>query len=268
MPVDLDLSQPEFCHQCGAPLKPNAKFCSKCSAAVVPIQEPVAYAPPTPVQPATQARPSWSSSQFFKLLIVIILLFVILVVPVIPRDKVIYVDGSTQTVSTSTAYVTSFQTYTTQTQTSIKVYKGNLQYVADQYYDYYYQYGYYSNCYYDPYSGYIYCDYSGWPNYNSYTYTVTVDPTDNVVKIDRTQESNGLWTLTLTHYDGTADTYRHVFSEDLTQSGVSSIQGVAAITDTMTSTVLNPMTLTVPCQNCIPQHVTVYVSILQLILGA
>jgi hypothetical protein len=203
------------------------------------------------------------------LIIVIILLFVILVVPVIPRDKVIYVDGSTQTMTTSTAYMTSLQTYSTQTQTSIKVYKGNLQYVADQYYDYYYQYGYYNNCYYDPYTGYIYCNnYNYWPNYNSYTYTVTVDPSDNIVKIERTQESNnGLWTLTLTHYDGTADTYRHVFSEDLTQNGVSTVQGIAELTNTLVSTALNPTTITVACQNCIPQHVTVYVSLLQLIFG-
>jgi hypothetical protein len=263
------LSQPTYCHQCGAPLAPNSKFCSKCSAPVAPVEEGVPYAPPAPVQTAPQPRPGWSSSQFFKLIVVIILIFVILVVPVIPRDKVIYVDGSTQTVTTSTAYMTSLETYSTQTEASIKVYKGNLRYVADQYYNYYYEYNYYSNCYYDPYSGYIYCpDYNYWPNYSSYTYTVTVDPSDNVVKIERTQESNGLWTLTLAHYDGTSDTYRHVFSEDLTQSGVSTVQGVAVLTNTMTSTVLNPQTITVPCQNCIPQHITVYVSILQLIFGA
>jgi hypothetical protein len=77
-----------------------------------------------------------------KRILVVVVLFLILVVPVFPRDKIIYVNGSTDTVTMSTSYNTSVQTYTTQSEVSIKVYKGTLNLVSDSYYNNYYNYWY------------------------------------------------------------------------------------------------------------------------------
>ena len=199
----------EFCVKCGSKLRKDQAFCPKCGTSVEGVTTPqsVQSVQPTP-QPATDSNKVWGID---KRIFVVVVLFLILVVPVFPRDKVTYVDGSTQTVTMSTAYNTSFQTYATDTQISLKVYKGTLNYVTDSYYNNYYQYWYgsynYNSCYYDAYyGGYVCSNYNyAWPYYgqSQYYYTVTVDPSDNVVKIQQTQESNGLWTLVLTHYDGT-----------------------------------------------------------------
>ena len=192
------------------------------------------------------------------------LIIIVLIVPVIPVHRTIYVAGTTTTVTQSTSYSTSFQTYTTTTQMQIQVYKGNIQTVSDQYY-YYYQ-PYYNNCYFDVYGNY-YCDYTYWPYYQQYTTQVTVDPSDMVVKVESTNEASGLITLTLTHYDGTQDTYRNVVSEDLTKGGVETVSGVATMTNTLTNSVVNPVTNTIPCQACIPQDQVDYKSILSILLG-
>ena len=199
-----------------------------------------------------------------------------MIVPVFPRDKIVYVDGSTQTVTMSTAYNTSFQTFTTDTQVTIKVYKGTLNYVSDSYYNNYYQYwygNYGNNCYYSSYYGGYVCsnyNYGMWPYYGQSQYgyyTVTIDPSDNIVKIEQTQESNGLWTLILTHQDSSSDTYRHVYKMDLSQTGTSQATGTVTMTNTITNSMVNPVTFSVPCQACIPQHVTEHVSLIQILFG-
>ena len=104
-------------------------------------------------------------------------------------------------------------------------------------------------------------------NYNSYATTVTINPSDNVVQVQQTQESDGLLSLTLTHFDGSSVTYNHVTQQNLTQSGTSTIQITSVATDTVTNTAVAPVTNPIQCQNCILQHVTEHVSLLQLLLG-
>jgi hypothetical protein len=160
----------------------------------------------------------------------------------------------------------------------VSLYQGTLQYVPNQYYNYYFNYqNYYSYPSYRCYQySYYYCSY---PYYyynsyynNSYNYgyylanTVTVKPSDNVVRVQQSQESNRFSTLTLTHYDGTSVTYRHVF-QSLTQSGCSTILGTVTVTSTITNSIVNPVTHAMQCQRCILQHVTDHVSLFQLIFG-
>ena len=265
----------DFCVKCGNELSKGQGFCPKCGTPV----EGVA-APTQPVQPY-QPTPQSSSDKVWgidKRIIVVAVIFLILIVPVFPRDKVVYVDGSTQTVTITTSYNTSVQTYTTQSEVSIKVYKGTLNTVSDSYYNNYYNYwygNYNNNCYYSNYYGGWVCvnnnyNYNYWPYYGQSQYgysTVTVDPSDNIVKIQQTQESNGLWTMVLTHYDGTLDTYRHVYQMDLTQTGTSTVPGSVSMSNTVTNSVVSPVTFSVSCQACIPQHVTEHVSLLQLLFG-
>lgn len=225
-----------------------------------------------PSQPPSQTRSWYTGDKLWgidKRFVIAALIFLVLILPVFPVDKVIYVDGQTTTtqVNQSTSYATSFQTYTTNTQQSIQVYKGNLAWVSsDQYYNYYQQY--YPQCYYDQYGNY-YCYYTYWPNYQQYTGSATIDPSDAVVKMETTNEAGGLITVTLTHYDGTQDVYRHVVSDDLAKSGLTTVTVTTTLTNTVTNSIVNPFTTTssVPCQSCIAQHVTEHVSILQLLLG-
>ena len=178
--------------------------------------------------------------------------------------RTIYVAGTTTSVTQSTSYSTSFQTYVTTTQMQIQVYKGSIQTVSDQYYDYYQQY--YYNCYYDIYGNW-YCNYTYWPNYQQYTTSITIDPSDLVVKVDTTNEASGLVSLTLTHYDGTQDTYRNVVYEDLTRGGLATVTGTATMTNTLTNSIVSPVTNTIPCQSCVAQDEVEYVSILAILLG-
>jgi hypothetical protein len=226
-----------------------------------PIQQ--TYTPQAP--PQTQ---SWATREKLwgidKRLLIVGLIVLVLILPVFPRNKIIYVNGETQTVSQSTTYTTSYQTYTTNTQVQIPVYKGSLQTVSDQYY-YYYQ-PYYQSCYFDQYGNY-YCYYNQWPYYQQYTNSITIDPSDEVVKMEQTNEAGGLITVTLTHYDGSQDVYRHVVSMDLTKGAFATVQGTTTLTNTITNSIVNPVTDTVPCQNCQAQVVTEHVSILQILLG-
>ncbi|MGD0423793.1 MAG: zinc ribbon domain-containing protein [Candidatus Bathyarchaeia archaeon] len=263
---------PEFCVKCGNKLTEDESFCPKCGA---PMRVAAPTQPAQPYQPTPQSNSNkvWGID---KRIIVVVVVFLVLIVPVFPRDKVIYVDGSTQTMTMSTSYITSVQRYATQSEISINVYKGTLNTVSDTYYNSYsnYWYGNYNNgCYYSDYYGGWVCgnyNYSYWPYYGQSQYgynTVTVDPSDNIVKIHQTQESNGLWTMVLTHYDGTTDTYRHVYQMDLTRTGTSTVQGSVTASNTITNSAITPVTFSVPCQACIPQHVTEHVSLLQLLFG-
>jgi len=258
------MSNTTFCARCGTKLKPENQFCPKCGAEVGQLT-----APPQPVQPTPTSTQSsnklWGIDKRFFIIALIVL---VLILPVFPRDKTIYVDGQTLTTQTfqSVSYVTSYQPYSTATQRTIDVYTGTIQYVNQQYYSAYQQY--YRYCY--IYAGHIYCSYTYWPTYGSYIGTITVDTGQKVVKVDRTQESGGLFTLTLYRYDGTsAGSYSHVYSDNLAQTGSAAIQETVTGTNTITNQFTVPQTTisSVPCQQCVPQHITERVSILQIIFG-
>jgi hypothetical protein len=197
-------------------------------------------------------------------IIVGVLIVIVLVVPVIPVHKTIYVSGTTQVVTQTTSFGTTFQTVTTTTQSQMQVYTGSISWVSDQYYYYYQQY-YGTGCYYQ--YGYYYCDYTYWPYYNQYTGSATIEASDQVVSVQTTNEASGLITLTLTHLDGTRDTYKHVVSDHLTRGATITITGTSTLTNTVTNSVVSPVTNTVPCQSCVAQDTVEYVSILGLLLG-
>jgi len=147
-------------------------------------------------------------------------------------------------------------------------------YVCSYSYYYYYPYSYYGYGYgygYYPYGGYYNygpnsVNYNG-GNYNGYATTVTINPSDNVVQVQQTQESNGLLTLTLTHFDGSSVTYKHVTQQNLAQSATSTIPLTSVVTNTVTNSAVTPVANPIQCQNCVLQHVTEHVSLLQLLLG-
>ena len=248
------MSNPAFCKHCGAPVEVDSEFCRKCG-------KPVNLSASTPTETAVKSRMSGKVGGIDKRFIfAIAVIILILVVPVIPRDKVIYVSG--QTTTTQTFQTTSIQTFQTTTQQSIQVYVGSILYVSSQYYSYYQPY--YSTCF-RVYYGVIRCGYTGWPNWNTYTTSVTVNPSDNFVSRQDTQEAGGyLSTVTLTRYDGTGVTYAHVVNDSLTQTGTSTVQASATQTSTVTQTLSTVMN--VPCDACVPQHVTEHVSLIQLLL--
>lgn len=245
------MSNDEFCNHCGAKLEADSEFCRKCG-------KPVKPSTPTATATALSSRLSGKVGGIDKrLLIAIGVIILILVVPVIPRDKVIYVSG--QTTTTQTYQTTSLQTIQTTTQKSIQVYVGTLMYVSNQYYSYYTPY--YAGCV-RGYYGVIRCGYTSWPNWSAYSTSVTVNPSDNFVNMQDTQEAGGyLSSLTLTRYDGTVVTYVHVVDNELTLTGTSTVQASATQTNTVTQTLSTVMN--VPCDKCIPQHVTEYVNVLQ-----
>jgi len=304
-----------FCSKCGYQLRQEASYCPRCGTpaeAVTPLGTTGKTIQQQPSQsaPVAYSQPQSSSGRVVKGVIIGLLIILVLIVPVIPRDRVVYVNGVTQSVTMSTAYNTSIQTYTTTTPMQVGVYQGTLQYIPNQYYSqsynqnynqynyggyqypYYYgsypytntspscYYSYYNNYYcsysyyYYPYSGYYnyryrygYSNYAPYYGYNNYATTVTVNPSDDIVRVQQTQESNGLTTLTLFHFDGTSTTYNHVTQQNLAQSATSTIPMTGIVTNTITNSAVTPITSAVQCQNCILQHVTDYVSLLQLILG-
>jgi len=256
---DLTLSEPElFCKSCGRKLESDSEFCPKCGASTKGLPA------------ATGATGGRVGGVDKRVIIAIGVILLVLLVPVFPRDKIIYVSGQTMTteIYQSTSLQTSLQAYSTMTQKSVQVYTGTLLYVQSQYYNYYQPY--YSGCIRGPY-GYIRCGgYGGWPNYNAYTTTITVNPSDNVVTVQDTQQANGyLSTVTLTKADGSTVTYSNVFNDNLSQTGTSTVQAIVTQTSTVTQTSMVPATTVtnVACDNCIPQHVTEHVSLLQLLLG-
>ena len=262
----MNMEDPTFCGRCGTELKPENQFCPKCGAE---IGKPTA--PPQPVQPTvTPSQPSnklWAIDKRFFILALIVL---VLVLPVFPRDKVIYVDGQTLTTQTvqSLSYATSYAPYSTVTQRTIQVYVGTIQYVNQQWYGYYYTGGFYNNCYWV--HGHVYCVYQNWPYYNTYTVTVNVDAAQRIIRVDRSQASYGLETITLWRDDGTsAGSYSNVVADTLDQTGSTTVQNTVAGTNTVVNTFTVPQTTvsSVSCQKCVPQHVTERVSILQIILG-
>jgi len=256
------LSQPELlCKKCGHKLEADSEFCPKCGT---PTKELAST--PGGVRGSMGGKVGGIDK---RVLIGIGVILLILVVPVFPREKVIYVSGQTATTVSyqSTSYQTSLQAYPTMSQQNLQVYVGTVLYVSSQYYSYYASY--YSTCY-RGYYGFIRCGYYNWPNYNSYTTTVTVNPSDNVIKVQDTQQSNGyLSTLTLTKADGSVVTYSNVFNDNLAQTGTSTLQTIVTQTSTVTQATIVPTSsvTSVACDNCVPQNVTEHVSLLQLLLG-
>ena len=254
--------------KCGHKLQPDNAFCPKCGTpveGVAPVTAPVAQAPPqAPAEPTAQR--GFGAWGIGKWVIVAIIVFLILVVPVFPRDTIVYVNGTTQTVTNMVQYSTSFQVYTTTTSTQITVYTGSYQHFSNYYYSYYDNWWGGSYCYW--YHQQIVCNYNYWPWYTpSYGNTVTITSDQQVVSVTRAQQYGGLESLTLTYYDGKSTTIQNVYNDNLTPSGTTTVQSNAVVTNTVTNTITTPITQTVPCQQCIPEHVTEHVSILQLLFG-
>jgi hypothetical protein len=246
--------------KCGQKLQEDNAFCPKCGTAVEGTT-PVTQAPP---QATAQRGPSaWGIG---KWVIVVIIVFLILVVPVFPRETIVYVNGTTQTVTNLVQYSTSFQVYTTTTSSQITVYTGTYQSFSNYYYNYYSSSWGGSSCYW--YHHQIVCNYNYWPWYMpSYGTTVTITPAQQVVSVTRAQQYSGLESLTLTYYNGQSTTIQNVYNDNLTPSGTATVQSSAVVTNTVTNTITTPVTQTIPCQQCVPEHVIEHVSILQLLFG-
>ncbi len=246
----------EFCPHCGKEIPAgDLEFCPHCAKPLKTVTSTAQTATTTKSGPFSKGSTKWA-------VIGIIILIVILVVPVIPVQKTIMVAGTTAT--TVSYQTTSFQTVPTVTQQSMSVYVGTIQYVTQSYYNYYYSW--YGGCY-QGFYGLLRCGYNYLPQYNTpgYTTSVTVSPGQNIISVTSTQGSYGLSTVTLTALGGGTTTYTNVVSNSLTQTGTSTTQVTTSMVSTIvqtTSSVTN-----VACQNCIPQQVTVYVSVLQLLTG-
>jgi hypothetical protein len=266
---------PTFCAKCGHGLRKGVAFCPKCGT---PTKLEASQSPQQVEAVATP--PARTSSNRGRVAIIALLILLVLIVPVFPRDRVVYVDGVTQTIAQSTSYNTMTQAYANPTPIQMSLYQGSFQYIPDQYYYYYFNNQPYSGCYQYGYYYPYYCSYPyyyypyNWYYSNSYNYgyhfvnTITIQPSDNVVRLQQSQESNGFSTLVLTHLDGTSFTYRHVFQQSLTQSGPT-VAGTSTVTGTsiVTNSAVTPVTATVQCQRCVLQHVTDHVSLLQLIFN-
>jgi len=212
-------------------------------------------------------RKSFTRWKAGKWVIVAAIVFLVLVVPVFPRDTIVYVDGTTQTVTNQIQLSTAFQVLTTTTTSQINVYTGSYQYFSSSYSNFYYNSCTYC-CYYYWYDQQLICNYGYWPWYTpSYGTTVTVTPSQRVVGVTRTQQPTGLEMLTLTYYNGQSTTVQNVYNDKLSQSGTSTVQSTGITTNTITNTFTIPVTQTIPCHQCIPEHVTEYVSLLQLLFG-
>ena len=246
-----------WCKSCGKKLEAGSGFCPKCGASTKGIQ----------TAKATAGGKLGGVDK--RLAIGILVVLVILMLPIFPRTETVYVSGTTMTteIYQSTSFQTSLQAYSTVSQQSIQVYTGTLQYVQSQYYSYYAPY--YAACI-RGYYGIVRCGYGGWPNLSLYTTTVTISPSQNVVSVQGTQQSNGyLSTVILTMANGNTMTYPNVFNSNLSQTGTSTAQVTVTATSTVTGTTMVPATtvMSVPCNNCVPQNVTRHVSILQILFG-
>jgi hypothetical protein len=261
-----------YCSQCGTPLRAESKFCPKCGAEITKIPSAVAG-----VRPQTDGQPTTSPTQNQPkrtvggidsriLIIAVLIVLVILVLPVFPVTKTVMVNGTTQTVTNTTSFSTSLEVVTQSTQSQISVYSGTFQYFSTNYYYNNYNNWWNTGCYWH--HGQIICNYYQWYWYQpSYGTTVTVSPSDNVINVIRTQQGYSE-SLVLVYYNGQqSQTYSNVYADNLSPNGVSTIPTTAVTTNTIVSTVVNPMTQTVPCDQCVPMTMTEHVSILQYLFG-
>jgi hypothetical protein len=199
-------------------------------------------------------------------ILIAIIIVVFLILPIFPRTRIVYVNGTTQTVTNTTSFSTSLEAVTQSTQSQLSVYTGSFQYFSSSYYYYYYNNWWNSGCYW--YHHHIVCNYVQWYWYQpSYGTTVTVSPSDNVVDVIRTQQGSSE-SLILVYYNGQkSQTYTNVYVDNLEPSGVSAVPASVTVTNTIVSTIVNPVTQTVPCSECVPMTITDHVSILQILLG-
>ena len=249
-----------FCVKCGHKLQEGDMFCAKCGT---PVEGAGGVA-----QTAAQStsRKEYGGLGIGVWVLVAVIVFIILVVPVFPRDTIVYVDGTTQTVTNQINYSTAFQVYTTTTSSQVTVYTGSYEYFSNYYYNMYYNWWGGSYCYWQ--KGQIFCNYGYWPWYTpSYGTTVSITPSQQVVSVTRTQQTSGLESLTLIYYNGQSTTIQNVYNDNLTPNGSSTVQTTAVVTNTITNTITTPVTQTIPCHQCIPEHVTEHVSMLQLLFG-
>jgi len=199
-----------------------------------------------------------------KWLVVAVVALALLNAPIIPRSTTVYVSGTIQTVSNTVQYSTAFQVYTTASSSQISVYTGSYLYLSNYSSGYYYYCSY--CCYW--YNQIPICNYLYWPWYEpKRESTVTISAAQQVVGVTKTPQPGGLETLTLTYYNGQSTTIPNVYQDDLTQNGTMTIRSSTVTTNTVVNTITTPVTLTIPCNQCVPEQVTVYVSILQLLLG-
>jgi len=194
----------------------------------------------------------------------IILVILILVMPIIPVQKTVMIDGATPT---TVAYqITNYQTVNTITQQSISVYVGTIQYINQTYYSNYFSW-YNGGCATDYYSG-GRCGYNGYLPFTTSlgsTTTVYITPPQNIIRVVTTPQSDGLYSVTVTAINRKTTTYPNVVSNSVSESGTSTIQVTTITVNTITQTTSS--VTNVACQNCIPQQVTEYISILQLLAG-
>ena len=232
---------------------------------------PSQFTPPTspmgPSQPQTQSNKLWGIDKRF---FIVVLIFLILVVPVFPRDKVVMIDGTSQTIVNSPSISTDIQVSTISTNSQMSVYTGSFQYFTSMYPYWGNQYYGGSYCYYNSWHFWN-CNYNNWGWYNqwrSYGNTVTVTPQMQVVNVISSTGSNGLGSVTLVYANGQqSQPYNNVYNNQLQPSGTYSVPATGTVTNTITNTVMVPVQETVPCTACVTTHVTEHVSILQLIFG-
>ena len=261
-----------YCGQCGTPLQPQNKFCPRCGTEVTRILPPVAgFQPQTGPQAPTYSSQSKQTRGFDNrmwVVVFVIIVIVILILPVFPRTRIVYVNGTTQTVTNTTSFSTSLQVITQSTQSQVPVYTGSFQYFSNtNYYNYYGNNNWWNTgCYWL--HGHIVCNYYNWYWYQpSYGQTVTVSASDNVVNVLRTQQGSSE-SLILVYSNGQqSQTYQNVYVDNLAPNGVSTMPGTVVVTNTIVNTIVNPVTQTVPCNQCVPMTVTDHVSILQLLFG-
>jgi hypothetical protein len=267
------MSHPNFCRRCGIPLKPNSQFCPKCGKMVTVINPstPPQFTPP--VQPVQPFQPQTQSGKILgvdkRFLIVALIVLVVLIVPIFPRDTIVMVDGTTQTIVNSPSLSTQIQVSTISTYSQISVYTGSFQYFMSMYPYWGSQWYGGSYCHHD--FWHIHCNYNYWPWYNqwqSYGSTVTVTPDMQVVNVISSTGYNGLESVTLVYSNGQqSQTYTNVYNDQLQPGGTYTVPATGTVTNTITNTVMVPVQQTVSCTACVTTHVTQYVSILQLIFG-
>ncbi len=211
-------------------------------------------------QPPSQSRPpSYSNDKVWgidkRFLVVAVIVFVILIIPVFPRDTVVMVDGTTQTIVNSPSISTNVQVSTISTNSQMSVYTGSFQYFTSMYPYWGSQWYGGSYCYYG--SGHHYhCNYNSWPWYNqwqSYGNTVTVTPQMQVVNVIYGSIGyNGLESVTLVYSNGQqSQTYNNVYNDQLQPGGTYSVPSIGTVTNTITNTIMVPVQETVPCTGCV-----------------
>jgi uncharacterized Zn finger protein (UPF0148 family) len=232
------MSNPDYCRVCGTPLKAGSQFCPKCGKVVTAVsysQSTNQYDGSSGPSQARAGAPATSDKIWGidKRYVVVALLFLVLVLPIVPRQKVVEViENEMVTVtSMSTSFMTTYATQQLgQGTTTIQVYVGYVN------------------------------------SFNSGN--TIVDPSDHVIRVDYVNEPGGTYSVTLYTYEGQQMVFRAVYGYDLTRTGTAQVQGQGQV---LITPVVTPVPT--PMQNVQQQQVkhsnviTEHVSILQILLG-